>query len=390
MASTSTYTAQIGQYTAQIGMDEAAPLMGRLPPIQSPSPLLHPNTKQIDSFHPQNLGRRDARRRSWASGQRLRALSTVSGIMNDVGYYRHFTSASEEEPAPPKEEPDAEAEEPHAYTRSKTVMSGRMDDEQRRPETEQRRRARSLPPGSLDLRNLQDSLPWKKKLADGWSYDKYKSALNSKGTMLNWSAPSAQKMDQFIRRKQDTENAYGIAVKCSNSPRLYSVVRRVLMGWQMKGELDRIILWVANMVRYEFVVKRLKQHMDRCRPLFACLRVIAQWGANLKAAEIEEAARLEQERKAEAAKYVDFARGFLLAVDDDDDGGLSLCELKAAEMGSLGAVNPMYSKASIWLMNNRNFQKYDVRNIGIVDEEQLVDAMRVFLEDHWKFDGVLW
>lgn len=380
-------------YTAQIGMDETAPLMGRLPPIQSPSPLLHPNTKQIDSFHPQNLGRRDARRRSWASGGRLRALSTVSGIMNDVGYYRHFTSASEEEAPPPKEEPDAEpAEEPHRYTRrSVTVMTGRVgDDPPPPPQTEQRRRARSLPPASLDLQNLQDSLPWKKKLADGWSYDKYKSALNSKGTILNWSAPSPQKMEKFIQRKQDTENAYGIAVKCSHSPRLHSIVRRVLMGWQMKGELDRIILWVANMVRYELVVKRLKQHMDRCRPFFVCLRAIAHWGANLEDAAIEEAARLERDRKAEAAKYVDFARGFLLAVDDDDDGGLSLCELKAAEVGSLGAANPMYAKASIWLMNNRNFQKYDIRNIGIVDEEQLVDAMRVFLEDHWKFDGVLW
>jgi len=79
-----------------------------------------------------------------------------------------------------------------------------------------------------------------------------------------------------------------------------------------------------------------------------------------------------------------------LAVDDDDDGGLSWCELKAAEIGDLGTDNPMYAKASIWLMNNRNFQKYDTRNIGIVDETDLVEAMKVFLEDHWKYDGVLW
>ena len=69
-----------------------------------------------------------------------------------------------------------------------------------------------------------------------------------------------------------------------------------------------------------------------------------------------------------------------MAVDDDDDGGLSWCELKAAEIGDLGTDNPMYAKASIWLMNNRNFQKYDTRNIGIVDETDLVEAMKVFLE----------
>ena len=67
-------------------------------------------------------------------------------------------------------------------------------------------------------------------------------------------------------------------------------------------------------------------------------------------------------------------------MDDDDDGGLSWCELKAAEIGNLGSDNPMYAKASIWLMNNRNFQKYDTRNIGIVDELDLVEAMKVFLE----------
>ena len=91
-------------------------------------------------------------------------------------------------------------------------------------------------------------------------------------------------------------------------------------------------------------------------------------------------AKIQLKQKLAAEKFIEFTRRFLLAVDDDDDGGLSWCELKAAEIGQLGQDNPMYAKASIWLMNNRNFQKYDTRNIGIIDEPDLVEAMKVFLE----------
>ena len=81
-------------------------------------------------------------------------------------------------------------------------------------------------------------------------------------------------------------------------------------------------------------------------------------------------------------------------MDDDCDGGLSLCELKAAELGKAKSgkelTNPMFAKASIWLLADRNFQKYDIRGNGIIDEPQLVEAMKVFLQDHWKYEGVLY
>jgi len=367
---------------ARAEMDEKTNKLGRLPPIKSPDILLHSNSVQIQSLHPQNLGRRDARRRTWAAPQRLRALSTVSGIMNDVGYYNHFTQDGQEDKSAPPAEPSQEQEPPLGY----------MNFERKAPAARpaQRKRTKSLPPNNLDVSEMRDALPWRQKIADGWSYDKYKSTLNSKGSILNYTRPTSAKMDLFIRRKQDKENAFGIAVKCSHSPRLHVIVRRVLMGWQMKGELDAVITWVENIVRHELVVKRLKLIKDQIRGLFTSCRVLHDWQTKQKAAKAAAQAQVELQRKQAAAKYIDFTRGFLLAVDDDDDGGLSWCELKAAEIGDLGTDNPMYAKASIWLMNNRNFQKYDTRNIGIVDETDLVEAMKVFLEDHWKYDGVLW
>ena len=47
-------------------------------------------------------------------------------------------------------------------------------------------------------------------------------------------------------------------------------------------------------------------------------------------------------------------------------------------------------QASIWLQNNRNFQKYDINGDGVIEEVDLIEAMAVFMGEHWKFDGVLW
>ena len=145
----------------------------------------------------QNLGRRDARRRTWAAPQRLRALSTVSGIMNDVGYYNHFTQDGQEDKSAPPAEPSQEQEPPLGY----------MNFERKAPAARpaQRKRTKSLPPNNLDVSEMRDALPWRQKIADGWSYDKYKSTLNSKGSILNYTRPTSAKMDLFIRRKQDKE-----------------------------------------------------------------------------------------------------------------------------------------------------------------------------------------
>ena len=41
-------------------------------------------------------------------------------------------------------------------------------------------------------------------------------------------------------------------------------------------------------------------------------------------------------------------------------------------------------------MTNRHFQQYDVQNIGVIDFPELVEAMSVFLQNHWKYEGTLW
>ena len=85
-----------------------------------------------------------------------------------------------------------------------------------------------------------------------------------------------------------------------------------------------------------------------------------------------------------------FAREFLLSVDTDGDGGLSLCELKAAELGETATGNPLFAKASIWLQANRKFQQYDINSDGVIEEPELIEAMMEFQQNYWKYDGVLW
>lgn len=85
-----------------------------------------------------------------------------------------------------------------------------------------------------------------------------------------------------------------------------------------------------------------------------------------------------------------FAHQFVLAVDTDGDGGLSLCELKAAELEQTGAANSDFAKAAMWLQHNRHFQMYDQNCDGVIEEIELVPAMELFLNEHWKYEGVLW
>ena len=57
----------------------------------------------------------------------------------------------------------------------------------------------------LESNTQREALPWRKKIAEGWSYDKYKSVLNSNGSILSFVEPTSQEMDQFIRQKADIE-----------------------------------------------------------------------------------------------------------------------------------------------------------------------------------------
>ena len=60
-------------------------------------------------------------------------------------------------------------------------------------------------------------------------------------------------------------------------------------------------------------------------------------------------------------------------------------------------VDPVIHEPQCKLLRNlccRNFQKYaisqDVHGVGVISTPELEAAMKVFLRDHWKFDGVLW
>ena len=80
-------------------------------------------------------------------------------------------------------------------------------------------------------------------------------------------------------------------------------------------------------------------------------RKLARWLVN--ACE-ERLSAIVAAKKLAAAEYEmtkAFTVSFTHAVDDDDDGALSLCELKSAELGN---SNPMFVKAAIWLQSNRS------------------------------------
>ena len=57
----------------------------------------------------------------------------------------------------------------------------------------------------LEGNTQRDGLSWRKKIAEGWSYDKYKSVLNSNGSILSFEGPTREEMDQFIQQKSDIE-----------------------------------------------------------------------------------------------------------------------------------------------------------------------------------------
>ena len=49
----------------------------------------------------------------------------------------------------------------------------------------------------------------------------------------------------------------------------------------------------------------------------------------------------------------------------------------------------MFAKISLWLTTDNIFQKY-ISSDGEIHESELIEAVKAFLRDHWKYDGVLW
>ena len=80
-------------------------------------------------------------------------------------------------------------------------------------------------------------------------------------------------------------------------------------------------------------------------------RKLARWLVNACEERLSAIVAAKKLADAEYEMIKAFTVSFTQAVDDDDDGALSLCELKSAE---LGMSNPMFVKAAIWLQSNRS------------------------------------
>lgn len=242
------------------------------------------------------------------------------------------------------------------------------------------------------------------KKKEGWTgYAKLKKLMGS--NWLDHSAPSSDAMDKFHSYRNIDEATIELVDHCTTRQR--GIMRRVIMGWQMRRQLDGVIWWVNNMVAHEKLMRRVFDNKTLVGSTVMAwfygplTRPIARWLANTKAAKYnaEYAVKNKGKAAAMAAQAAqdfaaqEFTQNFVNAIDDDDDGALSLCELKSAELQTKGAENPLFAKAAIWLLNagNWNFKKYSGgRNDGIINQPELIEAMRVFLQEHWKYEGTLW
>jgi len=209
---------------------------------------------------------------------------------------------------------------------------------------------------------------------------------------LTINTPSQIAIEEAAQKQKTERNCRGVAAKCVKSPkrRLLRIMRRTLMSWQMPGEKQAIETWCHKSRKSRKILKNVFKSALEVVPILLWwfyhlpLRLLCQWTQNCRAALLKDLAKQTKiENTASAHK---FATELLKAVDDDGDGGLSLCELKAAELGP----NPMWQKAAIWLTSGRIFQTYDIRGVGVIDEKELFQAMDRFLSESWKYDGVLW
>jgi len=228
-------------------------------------------------------------------------------------------------------------------------------------------------------------------------YTRYRKDPKKKAA-LRVNTPKEQLMREVREQQQINQVAAGITQAVGKNKRSFTV-RSTMITWLMHKEKVALGNWVINMaaraIREKQFLKTLKKsgkvpevllvlHWWFC---YSVKRPLASFRMNMrldtKAKEIEAEIRLQKHK--EAVK--EFAIGFLQAIDDNADGGLSLNELKNS---TLSTNNEMFNKAAIWLQYGRNFQRFDRRGIGIVDEKSLRDAMDEFLINVWKFDGVLW
>jgi len=202
----------------------------------------------------------------------------------------------------------------------------------------------------------------------------------------------------FNEKKEDDEAYLDLVHNLNQDKKVKVTMMRVAMAWKRQIEFRAVAVWSRRKKEYRAKFTRLCKEPYRSKIMptldawyFGPIRrKITRWFANLLLhKEALEIAAIESRK--EAFKEIrKFTKAFVQAIDEDDDGGLSLCELKSAEKGLTGKADPMFSKAAIWLMADRNFQRYDDGGNGVLSRSDLESAMKVFLQDYWKYDGVLW
>merc|ERR1711871_1102609 len=118
------------------------------------------------------------------------------------------------------------------------------------------------------------------------------------------------------------------------------------MTWQMAEEFRALVQWAARYAK----AKRLRRcvMMDRSWLKHVLRRFFFAWPLMLLARWQERARGFHNGKPActEEVSARQFTADFIAAVDDDGDGGLSLCELKAAQWGYVGNSNELFAKAS--------------------------------------------
>lgn len=337
-------------------------------------PLLHDETHQIHGLFKHNPRTIDSQEHQ---GQRLNALNELGSILNDLAYFRLPRSQSFEGeerqqtvPRGPQKKSgcweNAKRETGWTYWQCKDVF-------------------KQAPSSGLRFGSLLDCV-------DQLKHQRAETPLRFR--KINNHAV----LDQFHEIKSNDEAYFFLVKKLSEGNKKHKILR-VVTAWRRQDEFRAVLCWNKIFRAQKDKIARLCTEPYRSRIMpsldtwyFGPLRrKLARWLVNACEERLSAIVAAKKLADAEYEMIKAFTVSFTQAVDDDDDGALSLCELKSAE---LGMSNPMFVKAAIWLQSNRNFQKYaigqDVHGVGVISTPELEAAMKVFLKDHWKFDGVLW
>lgn len=249
---------------------------------------------------------------------------------------------------------------------------------------------------------------WEQQKMQGWTYHKYKkhmlrtevvrhSLIRKAGgdvvAPVDDRRMSQTEIDSFQSLKAEKEACMALKAVYAKQPLLRARVRHLMDGWKMTSGNDvhrALKAWAWNQTCHRKLYVKARR-IRRLLPLFlqkytesVIYAAVWNWMQRVPA-------RVERDKEVKQ-----FTTGFVHAVDPDNDGEFSIVELRAS-MGTLrknlGGSDALFAKAAIWLLSVDKFDwfKDGTDNCtGTIRLNGLMDVMRVFLSDHWKYQGVLW